>query len=97
MLNAEYQAKAAREGFLDLGDAGDALRATRDYKLKGWLRDFILRYDTTKAIEEGKFGPDGSDAKSMAQALVVILGQPTGADHGLAVSVARSTLVGVMR
>lgn len=75
-LNAEYLAKATREGFLDLGDASEALAETRDYELRGWLRDFIVRHDTASALDDCRFGPPGSDAEVMARALLLIAKNP---------------------
>lgn len=70
-LTAEYQAKAKREGFLHLGDAAEALASTRDYALRGWLHDFILRWETTEFAENY---PPTSEAAIFSAALVDILG-----------------------
>lgn len=93
----EYQTKARREGFLDLGDASEALAVTRDYALKNWLSDFILRWDTTEALEEGRFGPDGSEAEHMARALLAILNVPRNGSIDAARTAARVALKAVLK
>ena len=62
----------------ELGDASEALAATTDYELKGYLRRFIVRWNATEALDAGRFGPTGSDAEKMAAALINIAG--TGLD-----------------
>lgn len=93
----EYQTKARREGFLNLGDAQEALAVTRDYALRNWLHDFILRWDTTEALETGKFGPDGSEAETMARALLAVLSVPRNGSIDAAHRHARNALKGVTK
>lgn len=79
----------ARRVPADLGDAHEALASTSDYELKGFLSRFIVRWNTTEAIEAGKFGPEGSDAEKMARSLLLIA---SNGHDGMARSVAVSTL-----
>lgn len=85
----------ARKVPADLGDAHEALAATRDCKLRCYLHDFILRWDATEALERGDFGPDGSDAEKMARALLLVMGQPRNARADVFISIARNALRGV--
>jgi hypothetical protein len=69
-LTAEYQAKAKRDGFLHLGDAQEALAVTRDYALRNWLSDFILRWESAEMLANY---PPTSEAAIFSQALIDIL------------------------
>lgn len=91
-LIEEYQLKSKLEGFDKLGDATEALATTRDYQLKGWLCDYILRWETVESIERGEFGPDHSEAQVLAEAMVQILGTPRNSITDRALSIARNAL-----
>jgi hypothetical protein len=48
-----------------------ALKNERDYQMRGWLADFILRRDAAKYLEQL---PEGSEAEIAMDALVEVLG-----------------------
>lgn len=88
-LTVEYQNKAKREGFAHLGDATEALAATRDYALRSWLHDFILRWDATEALDKY---PETSEAAIYQAALIAVLGTPRNASIDATRDIARKAL-----
>lgn len=99
-LAADYQRKAVREGFHDgaggaaverdpIVDAQRMFKTTRDYQLRGWLSDFMLR---VYGAQRADLCPEGSEATVALDALVAVLGASSLYQARMAARIALQTI-----
>lgn len=95
-LAAVYARKARREALPEVDPAlglqdsvAVTFAATRDYKLRGWLADFMLRVDGAKLCD---LYPEGSEAALAVDALVQVLGASNLDQARMAARIALQTI-----